>query len=90
MTPTSDKFEKHLRPYLARPLSPADCRKNHGSSRSYCGLVLECGRWPGLEDLEGQVGQVGLVDPCPLGVLVDLEGLCGERTPHVIVMTDSK
>lgn len=36
------------------------------------------------------MGQVGLTDPCPLGVLVDLEGLRGGRTQHVTVMTDSR
>lgn len=74
---------------MAQLLPPADRRKTQGSSRSYCGLVLECGRWPALEHLGGQEGPVGLADPCHLGVLVDLEDLCGGRTQHVTAMTDS-
>lgn len=47
---------------------------------SYCGLVLGCGHWLVLGDLEALEDQVVLLDPSLLGVLVVHGGLRGRRT----------
>lgn len=50
---------------------------------AYCDQVQGCGHWLVLGDLEGQVG---LADPSPLGVPVDLGGLRGKEDRYVTKM----